>query len=257
MKDEVCTLVVSLTCCIAVGLLVALILVSVMKRRPCVTLSRRDGLFSATDIVILLTCTVHISNVSNIRQVDPAEREETYKASIRRWVTETPFRIVTVENSGFAMSPAWLGVASDRYEAISYDARTDPKARISTSKGIYEVDAINRALQQSVFLSAAPFFVKVTGRFFIPDLYDIFVASNLNFNAVRQSDANECQVIGCRTGFAAVLFHPDIEGHVESSYKKRLDTAEHGWTRNSVLVLPPMKIPPTRTGGYGHIIQVH
>ena len=215
-----------------------------------------NGVFNAADIVILLTCTVRVENVAYIVQVDPTEREEAYRASIKRWVTETPFRIVTVENSGFDMSLEWLGVASGRYEAISYNAPSDPEMRTSTSKGVYEIDAINRALKQSRFLNTAPFFVKVTGRFFIPSLYDIFLASTLNFNAVRQSDANECQVVGCRTGFAPFLFHPDIELHVEDTYKKRLDAAQRGWTRNRVLVLPHMQIPPTRTGGHGTIIEV-
>ena len=115
--------------------------------------------------------------------------------------------------------------------------------------------AIQRAFEESSFLKQALFVIKVTGRFFLPSLYDVLYDSALTqFNAIRQHSPDECQVIGVKARFAKHLFSTqDAHAHVEATYKSRL---EEPWTKGKVLVLPLMPIPLTRTGGHGTFIDV-
>jgi hypothetical protein len=207
------------------------------------------------DIVVLLTCTVRVKpSITELKQTSAAEREADYRASINKWLTNTAFKIVVVENSGFNMSPSWLGVDGgvgvDRYEAILFDEARDKDApHGNTSKGIHELYAINKAFASSKFIAAAPFVVKVTGRFFVPGLQAVMRGLSRDVRALRQSNEDECQVVGCRPEIAPILFNQQADGFVERSYKARLQDVR--WTKNKVAVLPPMPIAKTRTGGHG------
>ena len=254
--------------CIAVAATIAVFVLQRnkhMQERECFCPQKHSDIscFRAADVVILLTCTVFIKqDIASMVQRKPADREHTYRTSIRKWLTQTPFRIVVVENSGFDMSAGWLGfdagIYEQRYESMHFDGEKDEDTsylRSNTSKGLHELAAINKALTQSRFIVQAPFIVKVTGRFFVPDLYSALKShdSSFDFNALRQQNGDECQIVGCRPCFAEILFHADADTHVERSYKERL--SDESWTQNKVLVLPAMRIPRTLTGGYGNVLD--
>jgi hypothetical protein len=217
----------------------------------------------ASDVAILLTCTVRPQDtVTQLRQKSPTEREAAYKTSILRWLTQSPFRIVVVENSGFPMSTQWLGVEPSvvpaRLEFVLFDERALPAAgslRKTESKGAHELFAIHKALLQSNTLRSVPFIIKVTGRFFVPDLYQVLVRHRVpnDYNAVRQHDPDECQILGCKTAFANVLFAPTDEYVVERTFRARL--AHEPWAQFNTFVLPVLNIPPTKTGGSGMVIR--
>lgn len=217
----------------------------------------------AAEVVVLLTCTVRIKpDINVMAQRAETDRTATYRKSIRAWICNTAFKIVVVENSGVDISASWLGlddgIYASRYERIVFNGHTDADAahlRTNIYKGAHELFAIQKALKESRFVATTPFIVKVTGRFFVPGLYDIFQAHSAAFpyNGLRQKNSAECQIVGCRPCFAAILFNPDAEPHVETTYESRL--RDESWTDGKVLVLPKMRIPPTMTGGGGEVID--
>ncbi len=107
--------------------------------------------FDTRNVIILLTCTVRVQrNIGHLIQTNAPEREATYKTSIKQWLTQTPFRVVAVENSGVQLSLAWLeldkNAYKDRYEPIAFDERNEVCApHGNSSKGIHELYAINKA----------------------------------------------------------------------------------------------------------------
>lgn len=228
------------------------------------------------DTVLLLTCTVNPHRgMDCVMQTDPREREATYRGSVLRWLAHSPFRLVIVENSGFPMTAAWLGLSdalvSRRIHFVLFDEGTDEEAIASglptlPSKGAHELFAINRALGSvPVLLAQAPFVIKVTGRFFIPNFLDSLRRRQPDVSkavAVRQADPMQCQVVGCATPYARVLFaadkdllvpNPTTITTVETVFARRL---QEPWAKGHTVILPAMPIPPTKTGGTGSIIDV-
>jgi hypothetical protein len=234
-------------------------------------LPRRGSVWE--DTVLLLTCTVNPHRVMDcVAQTDPREREATYRNSLLLWLTHSPFRLIIVENSGFPMSASWLGLSetlvSSRVQFVLFDESKDKEAiavglpRLP-SKGAHELFAINRAMTESPVLYQAPFVIKITGRFFIPKFLEALQQRQPDVTkavAVRQADAHRCQVVGCATPYSHLLFAmdkhllvPNPTVILESVLARRL---EEPWVKPHLVVLPPLPIAPTKSGGMRSTIHV-
>ena len=220
--------------------------------------------------VILLTCTVHTgANISHLKQRQADQRLALYKASIGRWLTETPYHIVAVDNSGYTEPLHDLPAQQARYEQLGFVDGQDlvsedvgpfavSQVVSDPSKGNHELAAIRYALRNSVFIRRAAkadtWIIKVTGRFFIPEFH-MYLQSLAapRYLAVRQSNPKMCQMVGARKHVAAkFLFRPVHKRDVmiEDYYEARLKEA---WAHGKVLAMPPLPIPPTRGGGDGRV----
>ena len=121
-----------------------------------------------------MTCTVNINPTKSwVFQRGAQDRLETYLKSITQWLIKTNFNIVIVENSGFDFEP--LLPQSQRLEIIGFRESELAEAtylHYNDSKGASEVFAIQYALSRSRFIheQQTNFVIKVTGRFFIPEL---------------------------------------------------------------------------------------
>jgi len=193
--------------------------------------------------VILLTTTVHVIPSQQSGQYDPSVRKLVYLSTIRRWLSETKFDIVVVENSGYKFEEI---PKNDRLEIVSF-CRFDMPPHIqffldnNPDKGNHEMYAIDQAINRSKKLRECEFFIKVTGRYFVPELKNL--PSDIDF--VAQSDSTRCEILGCRRSLATNLFYfPSYDAHVEETYAARLLRSKD----KKIFRLPLMSIPPTQMG---------
>ena len=203
---------------------------------------------------ILLTTTVHVHDTNYLHQTNKEERIQTYLASIHQWLL-TDLPIVVVENSGYTF-PELKGT---RVEVITFKNEEDKefhsflKSLIQLKgKGLYEIRSIRYACEHSSILKSCTHFMKVTGRYFIPSLEEILKKLPSSTKAIRQHNANQCEVVGCRKDYVEYVFDylvtkdNRLTHHVEDAYEYRMSLIPH-------VVLPIMPISPTQRGSYDEI----
>ena len=203
---------------------------------------------------ILLTTTVHVHDTNYLYQIKKEDRLQTYLASIHQWLT-TGLPIIVVENSGYTF-PELKGT---RVEVITFDSNKDKEFHHFLrslvklkGKGLYEIRSIRYACEHSHLLKQCTHFMKVTGRYFIPSLEEILQTLPSSTKAVRQYNADQCEVVGCRKDYIETIFDYLVmkdytfTHHVEDAYEYRLSLIPHA-------VLPIMPISPTQRGSYDEI----
>lgn len=203
---------------------------------------------------ILLTTTIHVHDTNHLHQKNKEERLQTYLASIHQWLL-TDLPIVVVENSGYTF-PELKGT---RVEVITLKNEEDKefhsflKSLIQLKgKGLYEIRSIRYACEHSRILKSCTHFMKVTGRYFIPSLEGILKSLPSSTKAVRQHNAMQCEVVGCRKDYVDTIFdylvikNHTLTHHVEDAYQYRISLIPHA-------VLPSMPISPTQRGSYDEI----
>jgi hypothetical protein len=203
--------------------------------------------------IIILTSTVHV-NFKNccLVQIDKNERLETYMKSIVQWLNKTNFKIILVENSGYTFPELEEEKQkySDRFEIITFNEEEVPEAKYlqySNSKGARELFAINYAVRQSKIILEHTFIIKITARFFIPELETYFSSFNFdNFDCLKQNDSLRCEIVGCHVKHFSHVFDPllkRLDGWVEREYDFRI--AQY----RNVLVCKKFQIKKTQRGG--------
>lgn len=203
---------------------------------------------------ILLTTTVHVHDTNHLHQIKKEDRLQTYLSSIYQWLT-TDLPIIVVENSGYTF-PELKGT---RVEVITFDSKEDKEFHHFLQslvklkgKGLYEIRSIRYACEHSRLLKQCTHFMKVTGRYFIPSLQGILQTLPYSTKAVRQYNADQCEVVGCRKDYVETIFDylvmkdHTFTHHVEDAYEYRLSLIPHA-------VLPIMPISPTQRGSYDEI----
>jgi hypothetical protein len=199
---------------------------------------------------IILTTTVNVkNNINTLKQVDKDQRAAIYRKSIMRWLRYTRFKIVVVENSSFnsLLSSDVLTQYKDRLEFLCFE---DPV--ISKSKGQHESYAINYALAYSDLICTVDYIIKITGRYFVPELESL-LAEHLgpDIDYIRQHISKRCEIIGCRYTKAEHLFeYPMTIEYVEAEYDQRLKNVE-----NSTYRLPYVQVTTVKNGGYNQDIE--
>lgn len=194
---------------------------------------------------IILTATVNVDNkIHTLTQKNGSQRADIYRKSIMRWLRYTRFKVIVVENSSFhdLLSPEVLSKYRDRLEFICFE---DPV--ISKSKGQHESYAINYALYKSNLIHESDYIIKITGRYFVPDLESL-LAENLGpkIDYIRQRISKRCEIIGCRYDKAEHLFsYPMKQYFVEAEYDQRLKGSEE-----STYQLPYVQVTTVKNGGY-------
>lgn len=217
-------------------------------------------------ITIILTSTVIIKpNVERIYQIEKQERVNTYIKSINRWLNETTFTIVLVENSGYEFNELsdLLIKYKDRFELIQYNEAMLSEAdylQNMISKGASELFAINYAHDNSILIKQSDFIIKITCRFFIPDLQSYLSKIDIKqYFALRQNNPGRCEMVGARSDFFAIIFQKNIinslgkmDNHVENIYKERIQKL----SRKHIIVCKEFKIEPTQRGGVDQIYYI-
>ena len=190
--------------------------------------------------IIILTTTVFVQNKCYLFQIDPVERLNTYLKSIKQWLTQTKFKILVVENSGYPFNELQN---SDRLEIISFDEGNSD----NNSKGASELFSIDYALNHTKF--QYDFVIKITGRYFIPKFEEYLNKINLkNYDGICQFNPSRCEIVGCSYNKKETVFNKICEyNHVEFLYQKRINTL------NKVLQMKEHQIEATQIGGLNEI----
>jgi len=224
------------------------------------------------NILIILTCTVHI-NSKNIFlfQTNPDQRLACYLKAIKQWLENTSLRICVVENSGYRFPELaeYLTKYQNRFEIISYDERQLTAANnynSNNSKGYSELYAINFAYNNTNFRSQIDFVIKITGRYFIPDLEDFLTNSFIGLKskergyynsdvrtlALRQKANTRCELLGSHVELFSFIFNTNLynydggfHGHVEAVYNNRIKCLNP----KNILTCNEFKIEATQRGG--------
>jgi len=213
---------------------------------------------------ILLTTTVKTpKHISWLKQRNSHERLNMYIKKINKWLNNTNFNIVVIENSGYNFAEYYNNLDEkfkNRIEFISYSYDNIPLNEKEfldkkEAKGQHELHAINYAYDKSNFIKKSDYIIKITGRYFIPDLENI-LNNKLNENnfikIVRQSrkwrNWNRCEIIGCHKSVFNLLFlFPAKDDMVETEYMIR------GNNIGSIYELPEMRLDEPTMQGVGKI----
>ena len=209
------------------------------------------------DIIIILTSTVNVNNKKiYIHQTDPQQRLQTYLKSVREWLNKTLFKVVLIENSGYTFEELndEKEIFKNRFEVITFDENVLEEAhdiKINNSKGVSELFSINYAIKNSKLILSSSFIIKITARYFIPELQDYLSLFNLNdYDAIVQHNRDRCELVGSNFKNLSSVFSmdtlkdlPDFLGHIESIYTYRTTKYE------KLLICKEFAIEETQRGG--------
>jgi hypothetical protein len=209
-------------------------------------------------ITIILTCTVYVNHKKIcLVQTNPFERIETYLKSILQWLDKTNFNIIVVENSGYTFPELTNKKIKhrNRFEVITLNENDEPsQLRNSTSKGASEIFSIHYAFLKSTIIQKSNFIIKVTGRYFIPDLENYLKRYDLDtYDCLTQNNRDRCEMVGCHYNMFSTIFNIylfDIKGyngHIEDLWKLRTTKC------TNVLVCNTFTIEPTFRGGENEV----
>lgn len=211
------------------------------------------------NITIILTSTVFVKwNICSLDQVNPSERLETYIKAIYQWLLKTNFNIILVENSGFHYS--CLNYEKEyyrhRFEVISFQESELEEANYlkdNIAKGASEIFAINYVFLHSKLIHASKFIIKITGRYFIPELEE-YLRENIRnidkYDCLTQHNRCRCEMVGCHYRMFSYIFDPillnenqEYDGHIENIWKMRTSRCKN------ILVCKEFTIESTPRGG--------
>jgi hypothetical protein len=204
--------------------------------------------------VIILTSTVFVKkNIDCVYQNNPSDRINTYLKSIRQWLYNTNFKIILIENSGYSFDElnSEKEQFKDRFEFLNFDESNLKEAeniRNNSSKGLSELFSINYAFFFSKIIKPNDFIIKVTARFFIPELENYLSNFNLNeYECLTQQNRDRCEMVGCNYNCFKEIFNINIfDTHVEYVYKHRTSLFK------KILVCKTFNIEETQRGGLPH-----
>jgi len=200
---------------------------------------------------IILTSTVNVNlKKSYLFQKDKNERIKTYIKSILQWLNKTKFNIILVENSGHTFDElnAEKDLYKNRFEVITFNENELEEAKYlenSFSKGESEIFAIDYAYHHSKIIENSNFIIKVTARFFIPELEDFLNNYDLNnYECLTQYNRDRCEMVGSHLNKFFDIFNIKIDHyHIENVWKRRTSECKN------ILICKKFEIEQTQRGG--------
>ena len=211
------------------------------------------------NIVLLMTTTVNIfQNVSWLSQRNKQERLKMYGKKIMKWLNKTNLKIVVVENSGHNFKDLTKHI-SNRFEIVSFKYSDDQKKIMNKyiAKGQHEIFALNYACNNSKLVKECDYVIKITGRYFVPNLESILnkeLNKNPKIDFIRQTslwrNMNRCEIVGCSKNNINKLFYFPLKNDMmEQEMMDRMVKSKN------ILNLPVMKLDEKTKQGVGHFIN--
>jgi hypothetical protein len=136
---------------------------------------------------------------------------------------------------------------SYRFEYITYDEKYMDIYKYK-SKGISELFSIRYAYDHSERLKTAKYIIKITARYFIPELESYLKTIQLpKYECLVQHDIDRCEMVGARHDFFDTVFKYSTRyDHIEDYYKSTASSLKR-------LVCKKFFIEPTQRGGENEI----
>ena len=207
--------------------------------------------------IIILTSTVNVNyKKSYLFQTSKEDRLETYLKSIKQWLYKTNLMIILVENSGYPFNELEKEkeLFKDRFQVLTFKENEFELSKYlenNDSKGASEMFSINYAFFYSQLIHKDSFIIKITGRFFIPELEEYLNTYDLNnYDCLVQNNRNRCEIVGSHYNnflhiFKLLLLNNknQYNPHVETIYLER--TSEF----KNILICKNFEIEKTQRGG--------
>jgi hypothetical protein len=165
-----------------------------------------------------------------------------------------------VENTGYTFEELneEKELFKHRFQVISYVESELEEADFlkgNPYKGASEIFAIEYAYKTSPLCQVANFIIKITGRFFIPDLEGYLKLFDLNdYDVLTQNNTYRCEMLGCHKNHFYKIFNTllinengEYNGNVEDIYKYRCGLYE------KKLHCPEFHIEGTQRGGINEV----
>lgn len=127
----------------------------------------------ANNISIILTATIDVKGISHMERSDAHVRLADYKGALISWLRNPAVdSIVFVENSGYDLNELREIVANHdkckiSVEFLSFDGQDFPR---NLGKGYGEMIALQYAVKHSEILAKTRKFIKVNGRYYVPNI---------------------------------------------------------------------------------------
>lgn len=176
--------------------------------------------------VILLTACVNPGGMSATKLQDTQVRLEQYKQALFFYLSETPYKILFVENSLYDFSNEVRSYIDEgRLEYLTFSGNNyDP----SLGKGYGEAQIILYAMNNSHFLKEASVIIKITGRIIVENVMQLYSMAHLSTkkNAMIACNIRPSKNLGtstffvCKKEFLTNYFFPHIN---------RINDANHVW----------------------------
>ena len=161
------------------------------------------------NVCIILTATVNVNfNKFWLVQTDKNDRTAIYIKSVLQWLHNTNFNIILVENSGYQFEELTeeKKLYNHRFEIISFNENELPESQYlinNNSKGESELFSINYAFDNSRLIQHTqpfifqPFIIKITARYYIPELEKYLTSYDLNnYDCLTQNCSDRCEMVG-------------------------------------------------------------
>lgn len=134
--------------------------------------------------VILLTACVNPKGMEQTALTDIEQRENQYIEALWYYLKTTDKKIVIVENSNSDFSAPFLTyIKEGRLEFLTFDGNNFDR---KLGKGYGEMEILDYAVKNSVFIRNADYIIKITGRIIISNLNVIEVDINKAFKGNKQ-----------------------------------------------------------------------
>ena len=211
------------------------------------------------DVLIILTATVNVNlNKDFLFQTNKTDRINIYIKSVLNWLKNTNFNIILIDNSGYEFNELHIEKYNyrHRFNVITFNESTLLEAQYlknNKSKGASEIFAINYAYKYIInkLNPTKLFIIKITARFFIPELESYLNTYKLNdFDCLTQYNKNRCEMVGSHYKNFSDIFNIHLinensqyDNHIENIWKMR--TSKY----TNVLICKEFNIEQTQRGG--------
>ena len=211
------------------------------------------------NIVLLMTTTVNVfENVSWLSQKNKEERLKMYGKKIMKWVNKSKLKIVVIENSDYKFNDL-IKHTNNRFEILSFKYTKEQKEIMDKyqAKGQHEIFAVQYACNNSKLIKDCDFLIKITGRYFVPNLEKILnyeLNKNPKIDFIRQSslwrNMNRCELVGCSKNNINKLFYIPLKNDMmEQEMMDRMINSKN------ILNLPIMELDTKTKQGVGHFLD--
>jgi hypothetical protein len=169
------------------------------------------------DSVILLTACVNPCGMSSTKLQDTTIRLEQYKQALSFYLSETSYKILFVENTGYDFGNDFSAhINNGRLEYLTFSGNNYD---LSLGKGYGEAQIISYAINNSHFLKKASVIIKITGRIIVENVVDLCSGVNIpdTKNVMIACNIRPSKKIGtstffvCKKEFLTNYFLPHIQ----------------------------------------------
>lgn len=213
--------------------------------------------------LLILTSSVYPhNNIYHLYQKDYESRLKTYLSSFGKWILETTFKIIIVDNTNYPYNEL-TNICRDNLLILHYDYNNIELEfehlflKDCKEKGMHEMYSIYYALSHIPPSWNIEYFFKLTGRYFIPN-FDKFV-SNIpcDKNIFLQYASKKCELYGCTRLFIELLFAMPNDTEKQTILENIIcNRTSNQSLRQHIYRFPKLDVVPVIKGSRNEIIFI-